>query len=297
MQVYRWLLSVVDHTAFTVCSTVLLASTFPLRFLFSLASFVYARRIVYSDLYLFHFVGFLKDIFFIARWSRFGDFLESLRILGPSRVIRFVSRPARKLAQLESAWYWKSNPAMWLPDKMWNDIADSFDRKYFSKLRWLTKTLKREVESFADYPYLRIRAYGLAILLRISKFRFPRFRFPRFFGQFLSDVRLRFSAVVASRSMLLYHGLGRNAVLYGKVPSFMSSPLTFDLFKKKILFKQSGVLPISSDVDKVIDAEILGKLSEYPVDPSLFSSPTSLVSSVAEQQVRYKRFIEIIKLK
>lgn len=296
--VYSRLLILVDHRAFGFASIIFLTSVYTWRLLGAFLSFIYARREIYSDLYLFHFSGFLKDFSSLARWSRLGDFLESLKVLGPSRVIRFVSRPATKLAQLESAWYWKSNPAMWLPDKMWNDIVDSFDRNYLSGAKKLTKRVKRELENFADYPYVRLRAYALFVLLKISKFRFPKFRFPRFFGQFLADIRLRFAAVVASRSMLIYHGLGRNAVLYGKVPSFMVSPVTFDLAKKKIVLKQTPISPAPSlDIDKVIEEEILAKLSDYPADPSLFANPLISVSEVTGQQSRYKRVIEILNRK
>lgn len=208
-----------------------------------------SRRAIYIDIYWFNIKLLIYNMLSAIFYSNLGDYLEkfSMYFQTPKAARGILAKPYRTLVRYEREWYYQGNPAMFLPDKMWQDLVDIYDRSFGYKYRNFKRKARVEMANFINKPYTTMwRGLVFSFFWILSKRKYLRgFDIRGKISRFLKAWFRRLKVVFYTRGMYIYHGFGKDAILRGDIPALKASPYTFNFKTEQLVTKEEDnhVLP------------------------------------------------------
>jgi hypothetical protein len=215
----------------------------PFRLFFVVIDLLFnTRKFIYVDIYWFNIKLLIRNLMAAIFYTNLGDYLEKffMYIQTPTAARSALARPYRTLVRYERAWYYQANPAMFLPDKMWQDLVDIYDRSFGYKYKNFRRKARVEVENLINKPYTTLwRGLVFSFLWVLSKRKYfrgfdIRGKITRFFTAWFQ----RLKVVLTTRWMYIYHGFGKDAILRGDIPALKASPYTFNFKTEQVVTKE-----------------------------------------------------------
>ena len=213
------------------------------RFFFAVFDLIFnTRKFIYIDVYWFNIKLLIRQLSSAVLYTNLGDYLEKFFVYmqTPTAARSFFGKPYRALVRYELAWYYQGNPAMFLPDKMWQDLVDIYDRSLGYKYKNFKRKARVELSNFINKPYSTLwRGLVFSFFWVLSKRKHfrgfdIRGKIIRFFTAWVQ----RLKVVSTTRWMYIYHGFGKDAILRGDVPALKASPYTFNFEREQVVTKE-----------------------------------------------------------